>query len=306
MKLFIASFLLFSGLALATECEKEAKKYCPGVDPGRGQIALCLSDYKDYLSPACSKELREHMLKTEQKNPCYTDLAQFCADLPADPLNYEYCLLKNESRLSTKCAADFKNKKGRIITRNVCAQDIAQHCYGELKEPEGAVTRCLIRNKAKLAGFCQKNIDKKIADYKKKNPCYDDTEKFCPTQVKFIDIQDCLSKKLPSLAKACKPLVQKELDKMKANACYRDLRTHCIPGLSPKEQSDCMTLNEEHLSQECKKFRAVEKTRIDNMVKACETDRLKFCKDVQPKDGAIAKCLRNNKASVSKNCQQYL
>lgn len=306
MKFLITLLLLQVNIALAGDCDKEAKKYCPGVDPGKGQIALCLSDYRDNLSPACAKELRDHLLKTESKNPCYTDLAQYCSELPSDPVNFSYCLLKNESRLAPKCAADFKAKKGRLITRNVCAQDIVNNCYASLSAPEGSVTRCLIKNKAKLSGFCQKNIDKKISVMRASNPCYDDTEKNCPTQVKFIDIQDCLAQKLPTLAPKCKPLVQGEMDKMKANPCYRDLKIHCMPNLSPSQQSDCLTLNDEHLSRECKQFRVKENSRIEEMAKACEPDRLKLCKSVPFKDGMVSKCLRKNKAVVSKNCQQYL
>ena len=159
---------------------------------------------------------------------------------------------------------------------------------------------------SKLAGFCQKNIEKKVADMRSKNACFDDTEKFCPTQVKFIDIQDCLSKKVTSLNPNCKKLVTNEQDKMKANPCYRDLVTHCRPGLSPKDQMDCLTLNEDHLSNSCRQFRKVEKDKIDQMVKLCEADRLRLCKDVPLKDGAVVKCLRQNKAQVSPSCQKLL
>ena len=305
MKLFALLFLLSFG-AHANECAQDAKKYCSGVEPGKGQLARCLNDYKDSLSPKCAAELKEYKETTGKKNPCFEDLAEFCSELPSDPLNYEYCLIKNESKLSPTCAADFKKKKGRIITRNVCAQDIAHTCYKELTGPEGAVNRCLIRNQKKLSGFCQKNINKKISDMKKRNPCFDDTEKFCPTQVKFVEIQDCLSKKVNNLAPECKKLVEKENHKLKANPCYRDLITHCRPGISPKEQHDCLTLNEEHLGNACKQFRVIEKNKINKMVKVCENDRLKLCKDEPFKNGAVVKCLRKNKAQVSKECQQLL
>lgn len=304
MKFLIALLVTFS--AYANECAQDQKKYCQGVDPGRGQVARCLEDYKDYLSPACAKSLKDYKVKTAQKNPCFEDLAEYCSDIPSDPLNFDYCLLRNESKLSPKCSADFKSKKGRLIVRNVCAQDIANTCYSELSQPDGAVTKCLIKNKSKLAGHCQKNVDARIAQIRKTNPCFDDTEKFCPTQVKFIDIHDCLSKKESSLSQNCKAVVKKENDKMKANACYRDLRTHCVPGLAPKEQGECLTLNENHLSNACRQFRAVEKDKIGKMEKLCENDRLKLCKNEPFKNGAVAKCLRKNKAQVSAGCAALL
>lgn len=302
--ILIALFMLSS--AYATECDKDAKKFCNGVEPGRGQLAKCLADYQDQLSPKCALELKNFKTTVEKKNPCFEDITDFCADLPADPENYQYCLLKNESKLGPTCSAEFKKKKGNFIVKNVCAQDIVNNCYSELKSPEGAVTRCLIRNKSKLSGFCQKNIDKKIAALKKRNPCFDDTEKFCPTQLKFIDIQDCLAKKEKSLQPNCQKLVKNEVHKMKANPCYRDLATHCKPGLNPKLQNECLTLNEEHLSNACKQFRVVEAEKIGKMAKLCEEDRLKLCKDVPVKDGKVVKCLRTNKAKVSVACAKLL
>lgn len=305
MKFFFLLALISFGVQ-ANECAQDAKKYCGGVEPGKGQLARCLSDYKDSLSSKCAAELKEYKATTGKKNPCFEDLAEFCSDLPSDPLNYEYCLLKHESRLSPSCSADFKKKKGRIVTRNVCAQDVADNCYKELSAPEGAVNRCLIKNKAKLSGFCQKNLNTKIEAMRKRNPCFDDTEKFCPTQVKFVEIQDCLSKKMNNLAPGCKKLVENEDRKLKANPCYRDLITHCTPGISPKDQHECLTLNEEHLGNACKQFRAVEKKKVNQMVDICEQDRLKLCKDAPFKDGAIVKCLKKNRAQVSKECQQLL
>lgn len=304
MKFLFLLLITFS--AFANECDQEQKKYCQGVDPGRGQLARCLSDYQDYLSPACAKTLKDFKAKTTAKNPCHEDLAELCSDIPSDPLNFDYCLLRNESRLSPKCSADFKSKKGRLIVRNVCAQDIANTCYSQLSEPEGAVTRCLIKNKSKLGGFCQKNIDSRIVQMRKNNPCYDETEKYCPTQLKFIDIQDCLAKRSATLTPNCKKLVTNEIDKMKANPCYRDLRTHCKSGLGPKDQADCLTLNDNHLSNACKQFRVLEKDKIGKMEKFCEPDRLKLCKDAPFKDGAIVKCLRKNIAQVSPGCSALI
>jgi hypothetical protein len=306
MKCLIALILMMSFAANANECAQDEKKYCQGVDPGQGQIARCLSDYEANLTPACAKKLKVFKAEANKKNPCFEDLSEYCADIPSDPLNYEFCLIKNESRLNAKCSADFKAKKGRIITRNVCAQDIANTCYKEISGPEGSVNRCLFKNKTKLSGFCQKNVDKKIADLRAGNPCFDETEKYCPTQISFIDIQDCLAKKVATLTPQCKPLVANELDKMKANPCYRDLRTHCRPGLSPSDQHHCLSINDNVISNACKQFRATEENKANKMVDLCEQDRLKLCKDAPFKDGAVVKCLRLNKAKVSAGCQKFL
>ena len=111
MKFLATLLLLISMGAQASECAQDAKKFCAGTDPGKGQLAKCLDDYQGQLSPACTKELKDFKTKTEKKNPCFEDLADFCATIPTDNRKLEYCLLKNESRLGAKCSADFKKKK---------------------------------------------------------------------------------------------------------------------------------------------------------------------------------------------------
>lgn len=306
MKVLIPLALLWSLSVRANECDQDAKKFCPGVLPGKGQLALCLSDYLDQLSAGCRSEMRAYKAKTASKNPCYEDLSEYCSDLPSDPENYALCLLKNEHRLRPSCQTDFKKKKTKLISKNFCAQDITLHCYPELKLPVGAVNKCLIQKQASLSLPCQGQLQAKINKMRKKNPCFDDTEKFCPKAVKFIDIQDCLSKKIPTLTLQCKKLVEKENEKLKANPCYRDLMTHCRPGLKPSDQDYCLTLNEEHLSHTCKQFRAVESGKKKKMVKACEADRLKWCKNVPNKDGTVLKCLKKNKAQISLTCKTFI
>src|SRR5690606_21285112 len=94
MKYSFLLLLIWSFSGLANECAEDANKYCQGIDPGRGQIARCLSDYANQLSPNCLKELRSYKTKTGEMNPCFEDLAEFCQDIPNGKL--QYCLLKNE------------------------------------------------------------------------------------------------------------------------------------------------------------------------------------------------------------------
>jgi hypothetical protein len=306
MKLTLIFCLLASLNALAGECDKDVKKYCSGVEPGKNQIYLCLSQYEASLSPQCKTELRAFKTKTEKKNPCFEDLSQFCSDIPSDPQNFEYCLFKNEGRLAHKCAIDFAAKKVKIMNRNPCAPDIAYQCYSSIPGPEGSVTKCLIKNKNKLTLKCQASVEKKIGQMRSKNPCFHETEKFCPSAVRFVDIQDCLVKKIQELNPQCKKLVERESAKLNANPCYRDLITHCKAGLAPHAQDECLKLNEEHLSRTCRDYRSQEYEKVEKLVKFCEADRVRLCKDSPLKDGAVLKCLKTNKAKVSPVCQKLL
>lgn len=307
MKLLaIALTLLSLNSKAASNCDADAKKYCQGVDPGKGQLAKCLSDYEGSLSAACLKELKDFKKKTSSKNPCFEDLADLCPDVPSEGPKLELCLLKNEARLSSTCAKDFAKKKGNIITRNVCALDIVSQCYPQVTAEDGAINHCLIRNRAKLSGFCKKKTEERVAKMKKENPCFEETEKHCPAYVRFADIQECLEKRLNNLPAQCKNIVQAEIKKAKANPCYKDLTRHCVPNITPKQQHECLTLNEEHLSNACRQFRVQEKEKVNKMVKFCENDRLKFCAKEPFENGRVAKCLRQNKAKLSKACSSLL
>lgn len=306
MKFLATLFLLLSLGAEANECAQDAKKFCAGTDPGKGQLAKCLEDYQGQLSPACSKELKDFKVKTEQKNPCYSELADFCAELPVDNRKLEYCLLKNENRLGAKCSADFKKKKSAITVQDVCAQDIVNVCYATLTEPEAATSRCLIKNTSKLSPFCRKVVDKKVAEMKKQNPCYAETEKYCPTQAVFVEIHECMEKKINVLTPACKKVVQEEINKENANPCYMDLRKHCKRGLNATEQHRCLSLNEKELSNSCRQFRVNEADKLKKMVDLCEKDRLKLCPKAPFQNGMILKCLKENAASVTPACKALL
>lgn len=302
--LFMAFFILLK--ANANPCAMDTAKFCSAIEPGKGQIAKCLSDYQEQLSVDCAKDLKEFKKSTGSKNPCFEDLADFCSKVPSLPGRYEYCLLRNETRLSQKCSADFKNKKGKLIINDVCAQDIADNCYEAVSGPEGAIVRCLIKKQAQLSGYCQKAIAQKVTSIKKNNPCFEDTEKYCPTQTLFADIHDCMTKKLTALTQACKKVVEAEIKKERGNPCYKDLIRHCKSGLSSTQQHQCLSLNENALSQECIKFRSAENTKLKQMVQVCEEDRLKLCPSAPFRDGMIVKCLKENFVRVSADCQQLL
>ena len=303
MKHLLPLLLLISFQVRAMDCRQDAEKFCPGTEPGKGQLAKCLEDHSTQLSPACAKELKEFDKKTSKINPCHKDLADYCADVEAVPGKIEYCLLKHESRLSPTCAADFKSKKTRILAGNLCAPDVVANCYGELGAPEGAITKCLIKNRSKLSVPCGGELDARVASMRKKNACFDETQKFCPTQVKFIDIQDCLEKKIKVLTPDCKKLVLTVQDRANANPCYRDLMRHCRPNIGPDDQERCLTVNDKDVSNSCKQFRVNEQDKVQKMVKLCEKDRMKLCASAPLKDGAVVKCLREKKEQLSVECK---
>jgi hypothetical protein len=291
---------------MANPCQSDHQKYCPDVDPGKGQLMKCLDDHLPSLTPACQKEMKEFKAKTLKSNPCFTDLAEWCKDIPSIEEKVQICLLKNENRLSTTCAADFKKKKPQILKNNPCAEDTQNFCYDKLSGEDGMVARCLIKNVTKLKPTCQVKIKKQIADMKIKNPCFDDTEKHCPDMVRVFDIDTCLTKKITLLAPQCKKVIDEEIRLSKVNPCHQDIKKGCKPGLDLGGINRCLTVNEKSLSSACQSKRKDDLQKMSSRVKNCEPDRVKFCKDVPPQGGKILECLRKNKATLSPNCQKVI
>ncbi len=304
MKIFLLLLSLVPFGAFANNCAKDAQRLCGGIDPGKNQIYQCLTDNESQLTSACKQEMKEFRKKTQAKNPCFSDLAEFCSDV--DGGKVQFCLLKNENRLSAACAADFQRKKGPIIVNDKCALDIVNTCYKEVPGNDGSINKCLIRNKSKLSKFCQNNVNTLVAKLRKENPCFDDQEKFCSSHLRFVEIHECLEKNISTVTPACKAIVKKEESKVKSNPCYKDLVKHCKPGLSPNAQVQCLTLHDKDLSNVCRQYRSVMDDKVNKMVNACEADRSKFCAKAPMKDGMILKCLREKKAQVSVACKNLI
>jgi hypothetical protein len=306
MKLVAGLILLLSLRSEANVCTQDVKKYCTGIEPGKGQLAKCLSENETALTPECANELKEFRKKAGGINPCFEDLAEFCGDVPTFGRRLDYCLLRHESQLSVKCHADFKKKKNQLLNQDSCAQDISNICYKAVTEPEGAILRCLIKNTSKLSKTCNKSIVKKTMTLKQSNPCFDDTEKYCPGVSRFVDIHLCMSKNINALRSECRKEVKKEIEKEKMSPCYMDVRRHCKNNITASEEHDCLELNKNELSSACSQFRDLEKVKIQQMVKFCEQDRIKTCPNAPVKNGLVLKCLKENINFISTGCKNLI
>jgi hypothetical protein len=305
-------FLLLLSLSLlalnlwASECERDKKKFCQDVVPGKGQLARCLEQYQDQLSSGCLKEMANFKQKTAKKNPCFEDLAEYCSSIPTQGKRLEYCLLNYESKLSANCSKDFRKKKVALISKDECAQDTVNHCYSTLSGPSEGVFRCLIQNREKLKPLCKVKVDSQVAIKRKKNPCFDETQKLCPKELSLHEIHSCMKKNLTKLSLQCKKVVNEEIKRDEANPCHADLRQHCRKGISVSEQHRCLALNENHLSNSCRQFRSREAEKITKIIRACEKDRLKLCSKVAMENGKVMECLKKNISSVSNECKSLI
>jgi hypothetical protein len=68
----------------------------------------------------------------------------------------------------------------------------------------------------------------------------------------------------------------------------------------------CLKEHENELSAVCKTHLQEAKQKREEKAKICESDVAKFCKDVKPGGGRIAKCLKEHEAELSGECKAQM
>lgn len=91
-------------------CSADIEKFCKDVKSGHGQIAQCMKQHEEELSPACEDYINAEKERVRDFiKACKPDVGRFCkAVLPGKGRLYR-CLKSNESQLSPECKAHFKN-----------------------------------------------------------------------------------------------------------------------------------------------------------------------------------------------------
>jgi hypothetical protein len=73
---------------------------------------------------------------------------------------------------------------------------------------------------------------------------------------------------------------------------------------------DCLKQKESQLSKECRDDMAAHRQRaqqrIDALKASCKDDLARFCADVEPGGGGLARCLRGHEADLSASCRDAL
>jgi hypothetical protein len=88
-------------------------------------------------------------------------------------------------------------------------------------------------------------------------------------------------------------------------ACAGDITKFCNdvkPGGG--RIAKCLKDHENELSGMCRDEIVEVQKRFREAAEVCHDDVLKFCKDVEPGAGRIAKCLRNHQNELSQECQE--
>jgi hypothetical protein len=86
--------------------------------------------------------------------------------------------------------------------------------------------------------------------------------------------------------------------------CKADAQKFCA-GVQPGQGRilQCLAQHEADLSPECKQKRDTFREQMEEVRAACEGDVRKFCADVQPGGGRIARCLQQHASELSDACR---
>ena len=88
-------------------------------------------------------------------------------------------------------------------------------------------------------------------------------------------------------------------------ACRQDAEKLC-PGASDKDAVPCLKEHQADLSTPCKVNLAEAREHVRQMKEECESDKKKFCADVQEGKGRILQCLKAHEADLSKACRDKI
>lgn len=98
----------------ARPCADDAAKLCKGVQ-GNKQVAQCLKEHSNELSPACKENIDKVKEKVQNfKQACKDDAAKLCKGTKPGGGKIVQCLQQHEDQLSAACKEAMPQPKGKM------------------------------------------------------------------------------------------------------------------------------------------------------------------------------------------------
>ncbi|MEW5299471.1 MAG: hypothetical protein WDW36_002486 [Sanguina aurantia] len=253
---------------------------------GSARVIRCLTNSRDKLSPVCRATLFDEEVRFSEnidfqypmKTACVREISQYCKDIPHGNAKVIRCLQnkKDEKDFGKPCREEVVTYEAEISKdyrlnfrlNKACTQDVTLLCPGLCTQTDGAVCggkvlRCLTD---KLEQVQEDSCKKEVAYFEKMEvsnfrndiilaeACREDVDKFCP------DV---------------------ESGDGRVHRCLREKRKQ----LSERCRAEELLLEE-------KESGSIELS--VNLLKACNSERRMFCKEVQTGQARVFRCLAEN------------
>jgi hypothetical protein len=144
---------LLLGQAAQHPCMDDAKKLCPGVEPGEGRIAACLKEHQDQMSASCKARIAEFR---EGAQACQADVQRLCPNTKPGA-DRSRCMREHQDQVSPGCREFFgkvaDERTERVRSLVACRGDVRKFCK-DVKAGEGRIVECLQQHKGELSGEC--------------------------------------------------------------------------------------------------------------------------------------------------------
>ncbi len=150
-------FAILLAQAAQHPCMDDAKKLCPGVEPGEGRIAACLKEHKDQLSPGCKGNIARFR---EGANACEADVQKLCPGTKPGMERHQ-CMQQHKDEVSAACRDFFEHaieERGeRREAMRACRADAQKFCK-DVNAGGGRIVQCLRQHQSELSEGCAKQL----------------------------------------------------------------------------------------------------------------------------------------------------
>jgi hypothetical protein len=150
-------FAILLAQAAQHPCLDDAKKLCPGVEPGQGRVAACLQQNKEQLSQACKSRIAEFR---EGAQACEADAQKLCPGMKPGPERRQ-CMQEHKDQVSPGCREFFARMaepQGAVAEAVRACRPDAQKLCKDVKPGGGRIAQCLKEHKAELSPECAARV----------------------------------------------------------------------------------------------------------------------------------------------------
>jgi len=90
-------------------CMAEIEKYCKDIQPGKGELILCLSGHRQELAPACREKVDKNSARLEEaRRICTPDIEKYCPTVVPGQGRLLKCFTEHIDGISSACREQIK------------------------------------------------------------------------------------------------------------------------------------------------------------------------------------------------------